>query len=299
MSFNERIGAPFTLATLSKPVGSTNGRIHAASVCSLSGLKKRKRTEIAVGLDGEGISIYSVCVCATMRKHLTKIPTAPKSPTCNFLRSAAKHCLHACSLLSLSQRLVQGIFAALHICLGHRLGTVRQIAADLLPREVFWRPHRNRKDGVCSILRCSNTRARCASCYARWVCDDCYPRPSRDFRQRRRHLLVCGSRDRSVGCHAKGSQGWRDRCTYIHMHSEGCHPRPASEQRRHRFSLDPYRWRCLGSSRAHTDTMRRCTQAQRISHSQPCPGPVTVARPYHCSLVTSQTSCILGLEKTD
>lgn len=60
MSFSERIGAPFTLATLSKPVGFTNGRAHAASVCSISGIKKRKRTEVAVGLDGEGVSIYSV-----------------------------------------------------------------------------------------------------------------------------------------------------------------------------------------------------------------------------------------------
>ncbi|KAH7384261.1 hypothetical protein DE146DRAFT_668185 [Phaeosphaeria sp. MPI-PUGE-AT-0046c] len=60
MSSSERIGAPFTLATLSKPVGSTNGRAHAASVCSISGIKKRKRTEVAVGLDGEGVSIYSL-----------------------------------------------------------------------------------------------------------------------------------------------------------------------------------------------------------------------------------------------
>jgi hypothetical protein len=174
MSSNE-IGAAFTLATLSKPVCSTNGRIHAASVCSLSGIKKRKRTEIAVGLNGEGISIYSVCVRATMRKHLTEIPTAPKSPTRNFLRSAAKHCLHTCSLLSLSQRLVQDIFAALHICLGHGLCAIRQIAADLLPREVFWRPHRDRKDGVCPVLGCSNTGARCAPCYAWWICNGCDP----------------------------------------------------------------------------------------------------------------------------
>ncbi|KAL5120033.1 hypothetical protein ACEQ8H_002131 [Pleosporales sp. CAS-2024a] len=60
MSLTDTIGAPFTLATLSKPVGSTNGRIHAASVCSLNGVKKRKRTEVAVGLDGEGVSIYSL-----------------------------------------------------------------------------------------------------------------------------------------------------------------------------------------------------------------------------------------------
>jgi len=60
MSSDQPIGAPFTLATLSKPVGACHGRVHAASVCSISGIKKRKRTEIAVGLDGEGISIYSV-----------------------------------------------------------------------------------------------------------------------------------------------------------------------------------------------------------------------------------------------
>lgn len=61
MSSDQPIGAPFTLASLSKPVGSTNGRVHAAGVCSISGIKKRKRTEIAVGVDGEGVSIYSVC----------------------------------------------------------------------------------------------------------------------------------------------------------------------------------------------------------------------------------------------
>ncbi|KAF2851431.1 hypothetical protein T440DRAFT_394591 [Plenodomus tracheiphilus IPT5] len=60
MSSDQSIGAPFTLATLSKPVASTHGRVHAAGVCSISGVKKRKRTEIAVGLDGEGVSIYSL-----------------------------------------------------------------------------------------------------------------------------------------------------------------------------------------------------------------------------------------------
>ncbi|EDU48803.1 hypothetical protein PtrSN002B_010311 [Pyrenophora tritici-repentis] len=60
MSFDQPIGAPFTLASLSKPISSTNGRVHAAGVCSASGAKKRKRTEIAVGIDGEGVSIYSL-----------------------------------------------------------------------------------------------------------------------------------------------------------------------------------------------------------------------------------------------
>ncbi|KAF2681513.1 hypothetical protein K458DRAFT_371944 [Lentithecium fluviatile CBS 122367] len=60
MSFDKEIGAPFTLASLPKSIGQSHGRTHAASVCSINGTKKRKRTEIAVGLDGEGISIYSL-----------------------------------------------------------------------------------------------------------------------------------------------------------------------------------------------------------------------------------------------
>jgi hypothetical protein len=60
MSSDKEIGAPFTLASLSKSVSSTNGRIHATGVCSISGIKKRKRTEIVVGVEGECISIYSV-----------------------------------------------------------------------------------------------------------------------------------------------------------------------------------------------------------------------------------------------
>ncbi|KAH7377775.1 hypothetical protein BKA66DRAFT_560729 [Pyrenochaeta sp. MPI-SDFR-AT-0127] len=60
MSSDQAIGAPFTLASLSKPVTSTNGRVHAAGVCSISGIKKRKRTEIVVGLDGEGLFVYSL-----------------------------------------------------------------------------------------------------------------------------------------------------------------------------------------------------------------------------------------------
>ena len=62
MSSRIEIGAPFTVASLTKPVSSSNGRTHAAGVCSLSGIKKRKRSEIAIGQDGEGVSIYSVSI---------------------------------------------------------------------------------------------------------------------------------------------------------------------------------------------------------------------------------------------
>ena len=60
MSFDKEIGSPFTLASLPRPINTTGGRTQAAGVCSISGSKKRKRTEIALGVDGEGILIYSV-----------------------------------------------------------------------------------------------------------------------------------------------------------------------------------------------------------------------------------------------
>lgn len=61
MSSDRELGEPFTIATLPKPSRSGTGRTHVASVHSINGIKKRKRTEVVVGLDGEGLSIYAVC----------------------------------------------------------------------------------------------------------------------------------------------------------------------------------------------------------------------------------------------
>lgn len=54
------IEAPYTLVSLPKPLDSTNGQIQAAPVYGLRGSKKRKRHEVAVGIDGEGVNIYNV-----------------------------------------------------------------------------------------------------------------------------------------------------------------------------------------------------------------------------------------------
>jgi len=59
MSFDKEIGVPFAVASLPRPINPA-GRTQAAGVCTISGSKKRKRTEIAVSVDGEGILIYSV-----------------------------------------------------------------------------------------------------------------------------------------------------------------------------------------------------------------------------------------------
>ncbi|CAK3812427.1 Hypothetical predicted protein [Lecanosticta acicola] len=52
------IEEPYTIATLPKP--RDDGRISAALVHSLNGSRKRKRHEIALGIDGESVNIYNV-----------------------------------------------------------------------------------------------------------------------------------------------------------------------------------------------------------------------------------------------
>lgn len=118
MSFDQPIGDPFTLASLSKPVSSTHGRVHAAGVCSFSGIKKRKRTEIAVGLDGEGVSIYSVCLIDSIPDDILLIlPKAPKPPTRHIICAAAERILHDRPTFDLSQGHFKDSNTALHLCL--------------------------------------------------------------------------------------------------------------------------------------------------------------------------------------
>lgn len=51
---------PYSIASLPKPLDADHGRIHAAPVYGLRGSRKRKRHEVAVGVDGEGVNIYNV-----------------------------------------------------------------------------------------------------------------------------------------------------------------------------------------------------------------------------------------------
>lgn len=52
--------APYTIASLPKPLDAENGSIYASPVYSFRGLKKRKRHEVVVGIDGESLNIYNV-----------------------------------------------------------------------------------------------------------------------------------------------------------------------------------------------------------------------------------------------
>lgn len=51
---------PYVVASLPKPLDSKIGKLQAAAVHSFRGLKKRKRHEVVVGVDGESVNLYNV-----------------------------------------------------------------------------------------------------------------------------------------------------------------------------------------------------------------------------------------------
>ncbi|KAH6893310.1 hypothetical protein B0T10DRAFT_481969 [Thelonectria olida] len=80
MASEYRIHKPSVLATLPRPLDHTEGRIVAKEVYGQrDGQKKRKRTELAVGVDGETASIYDV----PASRLITSYPIPPQeSFTC-------------------------------------------------------------------------------------------------------------------------------------------------------------------------------------------------------------------------
>lgn len=66
-----------TLITLPRPLGSAEGQYQATTVWGWeNGSRKRKRSEIAVGIDGEGVNIYNVCSYIYFGQVLFEVLTA-------------------------------------------------------------------------------------------------------------------------------------------------------------------------------------------------------------------------------
>jgi hypothetical protein len=63
------VEAPHAITTLPKPLDSENGCIHTAPVFSIRQSKKRKRHELAVGVDGESVNIYNVLTPRTFSRY--------------------------------------------------------------------------------------------------------------------------------------------------------------------------------------------------------------------------------------
>lgn len=60
MASEFKVHKPYVLATLPRPLHHTNRRIVAQAVYAQRDGVKRRRTELAVGVDGETASIYDV-----------------------------------------------------------------------------------------------------------------------------------------------------------------------------------------------------------------------------------------------
>ncbi|KAF2838149.1 hypothetical protein M501DRAFT_976282 [Patellaria atrata CBS 101060] len=86
MSAGREIDRPHTLFSLPRPVDSTNGRISASRVLSLASLRKRKRSELAVNIDGDGINIYNIQTPRLITSYAIPPQTYFTAPVCSILR---------------------------------------------------------------------------------------------------------------------------------------------------------------------------------------------------------------------
>ncbi|KAF2279944.1 uncharacterized protein EI97DRAFT_390635 [Westerdykella ornata] len=113
MSSETRIGAAFVLASLPRPGSSSSGRTQAACVYSIGGAKKKQRSEVAVGIDGEGISVYSLQNPQLVTSYALPPETSFTSPPHSLYRKQAHE-----------QRSVRSTYAATRIPSGDGLNVV-------------------------------------------------------------------------------------------------------------------------------------------------------------------------------
>ncbi|PPJ57280.1 hypothetical protein CBER1_11536 [Cercospora berteroae] len=84
------IEEPYTIAALPKPLDSENGQIQPATVYSLNGSRKRKRHEIAVGIDGESVNIYNIQTQSTVSSYALPPQSYLAAPPCSIYCKRAK-----------------------------------------------------------------------------------------------------------------------------------------------------------------------------------------------------------------
>ena len=82
--------APDVLELLPKPLDTKNGHTYAAPVWGIRGLRKQKRHEVVVGVDGEAIIVYNVTIARPLNFTLgdTDNESGPETLSCCFLRPA-------------------------------------------------------------------------------------------------------------------------------------------------------------------------------------------------------------------
>jgi len=60
MASNYSIEQPYPLFSLPQSIDTSAGRVTGGASFSINGSRKRKRTEVVVGVDGESLNVYDV-----------------------------------------------------------------------------------------------------------------------------------------------------------------------------------------------------------------------------------------------
>lgn len=82
--------APYAIASLPRPLDSESGRIQCAPVYGIRDSRKRKRHEIAAGIDGESVNIYNVFLpYESSSSRLLTATADPDTSSCHLLRPSS------------------------------------------------------------------------------------------------------------------------------------------------------------------------------------------------------------------
>ncbi|KAI9837397.1 MAG: hypothetical protein M1837_002985 [Sclerophora amabilis] len=95
--------SPYSLLSLPSPPDAERGRFHTTSVWSIGagGTRKRKRAEIAIGVDGEGVNTYNVQTSKAVTSHAISSQSYFTCPPC-AVRQKDHGLSRACRLTYLS-----------------------------------------------------------------------------------------------------------------------------------------------------------------------------------------------------
>lgn len=113
------IGSPTVIATLPRPIDRSNGRYVVSDVYGGNrGLRKRKRAELAVGVDGEGLSIYDVRERILIKPTVANLNIDKVVKAYHFLCAASAVIIHLPAMLC-SKKIHQRWSRAANLCFNH------------------------------------------------------------------------------------------------------------------------------------------------------------------------------------
>ncbi|KAL9124729.1 MAG: hypothetical protein Q9217_005976, partial [Psora testacea] len=83
--FVDMFGSPYTIADINPDLTGSPGRIHSSEVYAVSGSRKRKRSEIALAIDRQGVNIYNVRSCKLAASYAISPEATVTCPPCSLL----------------------------------------------------------------------------------------------------------------------------------------------------------------------------------------------------------------------